>query len=270
VNNNNTQVSLPSRVHSFSNFCLQFYNSITGEVQRQEVHNSFQTTHSELKTALQQSSEQHKMREEMFEATKKEKDVKMGALRRAQMRNEEVERNAEASVDEKQAAFQNVVDCMVGLDRVGVTTDSAKACREADENLRLKFNDWKDAYSRKNDEDKRFYDRSRMMALVIGPLVTLLSFAGTAAFQYARQQAPIQEQIARAQMQVHEQWLSRLEQQNKRQEEVITKMLNQHKAELEQQQQQLKAKPPEASSLRNWSSLAFVGLASAVLGKSFG
>jgi exonuclease VII large subunit len=231
-------------------------------VQRQEVHNAFQTTHSELKSALQQSSEQHKIREEMFETARKEKDQKMLALRRAQMRNEEVERNNEATVDEKQAAFQSVVDCMVALDRVGVSAESSKSCREADEYLRHKFSEWKDAYSRKNDEDKRFYDRSKMMALVVGPVITLLSFAGTAAFHYARQHPPVQEQMQTQ--------LSRLEQQHKHHEEVITKMLTQHKTELEQQQLQLRT-TSKTASWWNWGSLAaVVGLGTALLGKSFG
>jgi len=266
----NTQVTHPiqvsSRVQSVSKFCVQLYNTITGEVQRQEVHNAFQTTHSELKFALQQSADQHKIREELFEATRKERDLKMGEWQQAQMRSAVVARNSEATVDEKHAAFQSVVDCMIAVDRVAVSAESAKSCREADEYLRHKFNEWKDAYSRKNDEDKRFHDRSRMMALVVGPVVTLLSFAGTAAFQYARQPAPIQEQLAKAQMQTHEQWLCRLEQQNKRQEEVITKMLAQHKADLEQLQ---KTKPPQTSSWWSWGSLAGMGVG-AVLGKSFG
>lgn len=270
----NTQVnSRPlSRVQSLSTFCLQLYNNITGELQRQQVYDSFQITHSELRIALQQSAELHKLREDVLEATKKEKDEKMRMLKKAQMANEEIDRNSDATVDEKQAAFQNVVNCMMALDRVGTNTDSSRLCREADENLRQKFGEWKDAYSRKNDEDKRFNDRSRMMALVVGPLVTLLSFAGTAVFHYARQPARVQEQFTQAQMKMHEQWLSKLEHQNQQHEAVITTMLARHKAELEQLQQQLQSQKTVESepSWRNWASVGAIGFVAGLIGKSFG
>jgi len=165
---------------------LQLYGSLTGEQQRQQAHEAFQMSLSELTTTLRENEEFHRAREQIIENGTRDQADKAKALEQAQFHQTKLDRSPQASPEEKNAAFLAVVNLLNALP-ARPDSESLAQCQHSDQQLRKKFEEWKSAYNRKNEEDSRYHERAKLLGLVVGPVVTILSFALTFFFRNQKQ-----------------------------------------------------------------------------------